>query len=82
MSMVVVLVLAVFVMPRIEVFFKRLNAKLPLVTRMPLRVTAFDGVREAMMHGQGLSGPINLTELFPAAARQVFRVGEESGMLD
>jgi type IV pilus assembly protein PilC len=170
MSVVVVIVLAVFVMPRFEVFFKSLNAKLPLVTRMLLNVTAFvghnwyfelafviivvggfiamrrsekgkaildkwilkipvigdltetaiiertcrvlasmlragvdlprsmtvtadsannavykkalEGVREAMMQGQGLSGPINLTELFPAAARQMFRVGEETGTLD
>jgi type IV pilus assembly protein PilC len=170
MSVVVVIVLAVFVMPRFEVFFKSLNAKLPLVTRMLLSATSFighnwyfeiafvivvvggfiamrrspkgrarldawvlkmpvigdltetaiiertcrvlasmlragvdlprsmavtadsannavykralEGVREAMMQGQGLSGPINLTELFPAAARQMFRVGEETGTLD
>jgi type IV pilus assembly protein PilC len=43
---------------------------------------ALEGVREAMMEGQGLSGPINQTELFPAAARQMFRVGEETGTLD
>lgn len=170
MSVVTVVVLAVFVMPRFEVFFKSLNAKLPLMTRLLLSVTSFvgkdwyfelalvviivggfmtmrrsdkgrdildswmlklpvigdltetaiiervcrvlasmlragvdlprsmavtaessnnavykkalEGVREAMMQGQGLSGPINLTELFPAAARQMFRVGEETGTLD
>ncbi len=170
MSVVVVIVLAVFVMPRFEVFFKSLNAKLPLITRMLLNITSFvghnwyfelafvivvvggfiamrrspkghaildswvlkvpvigdltetaiiertcrvlasmlragvdlprsmavtadsannavykkalEGVREAMMQGQGLSGPINQTELFPAAARQMFRVGEETGTLD
>ncbi|MGH3733078.1 MAG: type II secretion system F family protein [Acidimicrobiales bacterium] len=170
MSVVVVIVLAVFVMPRFEVFFKSLNAKLPLVTRMLLSITSFvghewyfeaafivivvggfiamrrstkgkaaldalilkvpvvgdltetaiiertcrvlasmlragvdlprsmavtadsannavykralEGVREAMMEGQGLSGPINATGLFPAAARQMFRVGEETGTLD
>jgi len=170
MSVVVVIVLAVFVLPRFEVFFKSLNAKLPLVTRLLLSITSFvghnwyyiaafvilvvggfiamrrseggkqrldkwvlkvpvigdltetaiiertcrvlasmlragvdlprsmavtaesannsvyrkalEGVREAMMQGQGLSGPINLTELFPAAARQMFRVGEETGTLD
>ena len=38
MSVVVVIVLAVFVMPRFVVFFKSLNAKLPLVTRMLLNV--------------------------------------------
>lgn len=170
MSVVTVVVLAVFVMPRFETFFKSLNAKLPLMTRLLLSVTSFvgkdwyfelafvillvggfmtmrrtekgrdrldslmlklpvigdltetaiiervcrvlasmlragvdlprsmavtaessnnavykkalEGVREAMMQGQGLSGPINLTELFPAAARQMFRVGEETGTLD
>ena len=167
MSVVTVLVLTVFVMPRFEVFFKSLNAKLPLMMRLLLIVTsaiakdwyfelalviilvggfmtmrrsdkgrsildswipvvgdltetaiiervcrvlasmlragvdlprsmavtaesannavykkALEGVREAMMQGQGLSGPINLTELFPAAARQMFRVGEETGTLD
>jgi type IV pilus assembly protein PilC len=170
MSVVVVLVLAVFVMPRFETFFTSLHATLPLPTRMLLSLTkafgeywyfilafvllvvggfmtmrrsekgkvildkwilkmpvigdltetaivervcrvlasmlragvdlprsmavtadsanngvykkALDGVREAMMQGQGLSGPINLTELFPAAARQMFRVGEETGTLD
>jgi type IV pilus assembly protein PilC len=170
MSVIVVIVLAVFVMPRFEVFFKSLHAKLPLITRMLLIITswvghnwyfefafiifvvggfiamrrsakgkaildawvlkmpvigdltetaiiertcrvlasmlragvdlprsmavtadsannavykkALEGVREAMMQGQGLSGPINLTELFPAAARQMFRVGEETGTLD
>src|SRR5580692_1568860 len=153
MSVVTVLVLAVFVMPRFETFFASLHAKLPLVTRMLLSTTSFmgtywyaeiavvlivvgglmamqrspggkakldafklklpvvgdltetaiiertcrvlasmlragvdlprsmavtadssnnavykkalEGVREAMMQGQGLSGPINLTELFP-----------------
>ena len=170
MSVVTVLVLAVFVMPRFEVFFKSLNAKLPLMTRLLLSSTsiigkdwyfelalviiivggfmtmrrtdkgrsildswmlklpviggltetaiiervcrvlasmlragvdlprsmavtaesannavykkALEGVREAMMQGQGVSGPINQTELFPAAARQMFRVGEETGTLD
>ena len=170
MSVVTVLVLAVFVMPRFEVFFKSLNAKLPLMTRLLLSSTSFigkewyfelafviiivggfmtmrrtekgtdlldklmlklpvvgdltetaiiervcrvlasmlragvdlprsmavtaessnnavykralEGVREAMMQGQGLSTPINLTGLFPAAARQMFRVGEETGTLD
>jgi type IV pilus assembly protein PilC len=43
---------------------------------------ALEGVREAMMQGQGLAEPIALTNLFPAAARQMFRVGEETGTLD
>jgi len=170
MSVVTVIVLAVFVMPRFEVFFKSLNAKLPLVTQILLDVTSFigtywywellfvilvvagfmamrrsesgraqldklmlklpvigdltetaivervcrvlasmlragvdlprsmavtaesannavyrkalEGVREAMMQGQGLAEPIAETGLFPAAARQMFRVGEETGTLD
>ena len=34
------------------------------------------------MEGQGLSEPIARTGLFPGAARQMFRVGEETGTLD
>lgn len=41
-----------------------------------------DGVREEMMEGQGLSEPVARTGLFPGAARQMFRVGEETGTLD
>jgi type IV pilus assembly protein PilC len=40
------------------------------------------GVREEMMEGQGLSEPISRSGLFPGAARQMFRVGEETGTLD
>jgi type IV pilus assembly protein PilC len=43
---------------------------------------ALDDVRDAMMQGQGLAGPIARTGLFPGAARQMFRVGEETGTLD
>ena len=39
-------------------------------------------VREEMMEGQGLSEPVARTGLFPGAARQMFRVGEETGTLD
>ncbi len=41
-----------------------------------------DQVREEMMEGQGLSVPLARTGLFPGAARQMFRVGEETGTLD
>jgi type IV pilus assembly protein PilC len=44
--------------------------------------TALDGVRLEMMEGQGIAGPIARTGLFPGAARQMFRVGEETGSLD
>jgi type IV pilus assembly protein PilC len=170
MSVVTVLVLTVFVLPRFTVFFKSLNAKLPLITRIMMagssfiihwwyaelavvlvlvgtfvfcrrdprgrakldalmlklpvvgdltqtailertcRIlssmlkagvdlprsmavtaesannavyhTALEHVREAMMEGQGLASPIARTGLFPGAARQMFRVGEETGTLD
>ena len=35
-----------------------------------------------MMEGAGLADPLAETGLFPAAARQMFRVGEETGTLD
>jgi type IV pilus assembly protein PilC len=170
MSVVTVLVLTVFVLPRFTVFFKSLNAKLPLITRLMMSASSFvihwwyaeiglaiflvvgfimmrrdprgrakmdaimlklpvvgdltqtailertcrilssmlkagvdlprsmavtaesannavyhkalEDVREAMMEGQGLAGPIARTGLFPGAARQMFRVGEETGTLD
>jgi type IV pilus assembly protein PilC len=170
MSIVVVVVLGVFVMPRFVVFFKSLNAKLPLPTRMLLGATSafshwwfvfmgllvalivgfvtmrrspkgkmiLDGIvlkmpvlgalvqaavlericrvlssmiragvdlpqamavtadasnnsvyrrglghiREEMMEGQGLAVPLARTGLFPGAAQQMFRVGEETGTLD
>ena len=43
MSVVTVVVLAVFVLPRFEVFFASLDAELPLPTRMLLAVTDFLG---------------------------------------
>lgn len=43
---------------------------------------AIDEVRLAMMRGEGLAGPLTATGLFPAAARQMFRVGEATGSLD
>jgi type IV pilus assembly protein PilC len=39
-------------------------------------------IREQMMEGQGLANPLAETGLFPGAARQMFRVGEETGTLD
>lgn len=41
MSIVTITVLATFVLPKFKVFFKSLNAKLPLPTRMLLAVTDF-----------------------------------------
>ena len=170
MSVVTVIILTVFVLPRFVVFFKSLNANLPLVTRIMLGVSGFishwwfvilgvilvlvagfmtmkrstrgkatldswllklpvvgdlartailertcrilasllragvdlprsmtvtaesannavyrnalDGIRDDMMEGQGLAEPLARTGLFPGAARQMFRVGEETGTLD
>jgi len=170
MSIVTILVMAVFVLPRFRTFFASLHAKLPLPTRMLLGMTGLvttywylvvlvlvggpialgvtmrtkpgrawlDAValkipvlgdliahsmlericrvlssmlragvplpeamsvtadstnnavwrrgirsaREEMLEGQGLSGPLTRTGLFPGAARQMFRVGEETGTLD
>ncbi|MDQ1689527.1 MAG: type pilus assembly protein PilC [Frankiaceae bacterium] len=43
---------------------------------------AITEVRLAMMRGEGLAAPLAATGLFPAAARQMFRVGESTGSLD
>jgi len=43
---------------------------------------ALEHIREQMMEGKGLAGPLAETGLFPGAARQMFRVGEETGTLD
>jgi type IV pilus assembly protein PilC len=55
MSVVVVVVLAVFVMPRFETFFASLDAELPLPTRMLLAVTDFVGAYWWALAG-GLAG--------------------------
>jgi type IV pilus assembly protein PilC len=39
-------------------------------------------IREQMMEGQGLAVPLAQTGIFPGAAKQMFRVGEETGTLD
>ena len=39
-------------------------------------------VRAAMLQGEGLAAPIARSGLFPGAARQMIRVGEETGTLD
>ncbi len=38
--------------------------------------------REAMLEGEGMAGPITDSGLFPAAATQMLRVGEDTGTLD
>jgi type IV pilus assembly protein PilC len=39
-------------------------------------------VREAMMRGEGLAGPLSASGLFPPSAKQMFKVGESTGTLD
>jgi type IV pilus assembly protein PilC len=169
-AIVVVVILVSFVLPKFEAFFKSLNAKLPLPTRLLLSITGgltnnalviglsllgfvvlilvllrtekgrawrdatllrlpvvgdllqhiilerfcrilsammsagvplpealtvtteatsntvyqrgLDTARTATLHGEGLAGPLIATGLFPASARQMFRVGESTGTLD
>lgn len=38
--------------------------------------------RDAMLRGEGIAGPLAATGLFPAAATQMLRVGEDTGSLD
>jgi type IV pilus assembly protein PilC len=38
--------------------------------------------RQEMMRGGGFAEPLSRTQLFPGAARQMFKVGEETGTLD
>lgn len=44
--------------------------------------TGVEQAREAMLRGEGLATPLAATGLFPAAARQMLRVGESTGSLD
>jgi type IV pilus assembly protein PilC len=39
-------------------------------------------IREQMLEGEGMAGPIVNSGLFPAAATQMLKVGEETGTLD
>jgi type IV pilus assembly protein PilC len=43
---------------------------------------ALNVARDDMMQGQGISGPLSRTTLFPPAAVQMLRVGEDTGQLD
>lgn len=68
-----------------------MNAGVPLPEAMQVTSTATGNVvfkeglataREAMLRGEGLAGPLAATGLFPAAAKQMMRVGEDTGTLD
>lgn len=43
---------------------------------------ALVGAREEMMQGEGIAAPLHETGLFPTAASQMIKVGEQSGSLD
>jgi type IV pilus assembly protein PilC len=44
--------------------------------------TGLNRAREGMLQGEGLARPLADTGLFPASAKQMFRVGEDTGTLD
>ena len=67
------------------------KAGVPLPEAMKTTTTATSNVvfherlehaRLAMLEGGGFAKPLAETELFPGAARQMFKVGEETGTLD
>ena len=79
----------------LERFCRILGAMMTAGVPLPeaMRVTAdatsnhvfrsgIDDAREAMLRGEGLADPLAATGLFPASARQMFRVGEDTGTLD
>ena len=51
-------------------------------TRNKVYERAIVKVREAMLEGEGIAGPITRTQLFPSAVTQMVRVGENTGTLD
>ncbi len=67
------------------------NAGVPLTDAMVTTAQAtnntvykrgIESISEAMSRGEGLAEPLAATGLFPAAARQMIRVGEDTGSLD
>jgi type IV pilus assembly protein PilC len=79
----------------IERFFRILGAMLRAGVPVPDAMTAANEgsnnrvyaqglaiAREAMLRGEGLSAPLAATGLFPGAAAQMLRVGEDTGTLD
>ncbi len=68
-----------------------LRAGVPLGEAMTVAATATNNglaearlntAREAMLSGEGIAGPLAATGIFPAAASQMLRVGEDTGSLD
>ena len=79
----------------LERTFRVLGAMLEAGVNMPLAMAvtaessqnvvfrkAYESIRADIMEGQGLAGPVERTGLFPETARQMIRVGEETGTLD
>jgi type IV pilus assembly protein PilC len=79
----------------IERFFRILGAMLRAGVPVPQAMTAANeasnnrvyaqglaAAREGILRGEGLTGPLAATGLFPASAAQMLRVGEDTGTLD
>jgi type IV pilus assembly protein PilC len=79
----------------IERFFRILGAMLRAGVPVPdamaaanegsnnrVYASALATAREGMLRGEGLTGPLAATGLFPGAAAQMLRVGEDTGTLD
>jgi type IV pilus assembly protein PilC len=45
-------------------------------------IQSLNSVRESMLEGEGIAGPLARTSLFPSTAVQMLRVGENTGTLD
>jgi type IV pilus assembly protein PilC len=74
-----------------RVFSSMVAAGVPLPDAMAVTAESTNNVfyrrgiaaaRQRMIRGEGLAQPLSDTGLFPAAARQMFRVGESTGTLD
>jgi len=79
----------------IERFFRILGAMLQAGVPVPEAMTAANegsnnrvytsgliAAREGMLRGEGMTAPLAATGLFPGAAAQMLRVGEDTGTLD
>lgn len=51
-------------------------------TNNPVFQHRLRAARDEMLEGEGVAGPLERTDLFPSAAIQMIRVGEETGTLD
>ena len=74
-----------------RVLASMLQAGVPLADAMDVAAAATSNgpaavklrvARDAMLSGEGIAGPLAETGIFPAAATQMLRVGEDTGSLD